>query len=189
MRHLMQARRAVRGTTLVETLAALAVAGVTAAVGAPSLNSFMQRSVVQAQAESLRSALRLARQEAMARGETVTACALDSQAYARGSATCAPRGEDWSAGWLVFIDRDDRGTVDEADRVVSVQLAPSPGGSVVGTHRYLSYRPSGVLLSGMGHLRVVPPGEPGVDEPAPGSLLVCVNRSGRPRLTDAADCD
>ncbi|WP_374672954.1 GspH/FimT family pseudopilin [Ideonella sp.] len=178
-----------QGFTLAEVLVALAVAGVAAAAAAPSLNGFMQRSVVQAQAESLRSALRLARQEAMARGETVTACALDGQARAQGRAACAPQGEDWSAGWLVFVDRGDRGAVDGADRVVSVAVAPQPSGSVIGTDRYLSFRPSGVLLSGMGHLRVLPPGAPAVDEPAPGSVLVCVNRTGRPRLTDTADCD
>jgi type IV fimbrial biogenesis protein FimT len=181
--------RLLRGVTLLEALVALGVAAVAAAAAAPGLNGLMQRSVVQTQAESLRSALRLARQEAMARGETVTACALDGQARAQGRTACAPWGEDWSGGWLVFVDRDDRGTVDGADRVVSVVVAPQPSGSVIGTDRYLSFRPSGVLLSGMGHLRVLPPGAPALDEPAPGSVLVCVNRTGRPRLTDAAACD
>lgn len=178
-----------RGATLVESLVALAVAGIAAAVGAPSVNGFLQRSVVREQAESLRSALRLARQEAMARGETVTACALDGAAYAQGRSECLARGDDWSAGWLVFVDRGDRGTVDDGDRVVSVHGAPSPGGAVVATQRYLSYRASGVMLSIAAHLRVLPPGQPAVDEPVPGSALICVNKTGRPRLADAPDCD
>ena len=166
----------------------MAVSGVLAAAGMPSLVSFNDKTVVTAQSERLMSALRLARREAMSRGEQVSVCAMDPDGAESGEPKCLARGKNWSAGWIVFVDHGDRGDVDDVDRVVSVQQAPAQTG-VVGTSRFVTYRPTGVLLSAMGHFRVVPPGRQTLDEDQPGAALVCLNKTGRPRIASEPRCN
>jgi type IV fimbrial biogenesis protein FimT len=182
-------RAAQTGFTLAELCTALAVAGILVAIGVPAMASFIGKTAVNAQAQGLMSALRLAKQEAMTRGELVSVCALDPGGADIGEPACLPRGEDWSAGWIVFVDRNERGEIGAADRIVSVVQAPSGSGAVIGTSRFLSYRASGVLLWRMGHFRVLAPGQPAVDEALPGSALICFNKTGRPRLADEPECD
>jgi type IV fimbrial biogenesis protein FimT len=183
-------RRAVQsGFTLAELCTTLAVAAILVAIGVPAMASFLGRTAVNAQAHGLMSALRLAKQEAMTRGELVSVCAMDPGSAGAGEPDCLPSGEDWSAGWIVFVDRDERGEIGAADRIVSVVQAASASGPVVGTGRFLSYRASGVLLSQTGHFRVLPKGQPAVDEALPGSALICFNKTGRSRLSDEPECD
>jgi type IV fimbrial biogenesis protein FimT len=176
------------GVTLVELMVALAVVGILAAVGIPSLRQFHDRAAINAQYETLNSALRRARSEAMARGELVTVCALDGDSLATGTPECLGSGKAWHEGWLVFIDRAERGEVDENDWIVSVHQPPANSGSVLGTQRYLTYRASGVLLSLAAHFRFVPPGQPAVDQDVPGSVMVCVNKTGKPRVAKEGTC-
>lgn len=177
-----------RGTSLPEIVVVLLVVALLVTLAAPGLGGLRDRTVVTAQAESLRSALRRARHEAMTRGETVSACALAPGSAAAGRPGCAPGGTDWSAGWLVFADRGERGEVGAADRLLLVHQAPASAGPVVATTRYLSFRGGGALLSLAAHFRVLPPGRPARDEAQPGSVLVCVNKVGRPRLAEGPDC-
>ncbi len=176
------------GVTLIELMVALAVVAILAAVGIPSLRQFHDRAAINAQYETLNSALRRARSEAMARGELVTVCALDGNSLATGTPDCLASGKAWHDGWLVFIDRGERGEVDESDRVVSVHQPPQNSGSVLGTQRYLTYRASGVLLSLAAHFRFVPPGQPALDQNVPGSVMVCVNKTGKARVAKEGIC-
>jgi type IV fimbrial biogenesis protein FimT len=177
------------GFTLPELCTTLAITGILAALGAPGMTSFQDRAVVSAQSEGLMSALRLARQVAVSRGELVSVCAMDPGSAESGEPDCLARGKDWSAGWIVFVDREERGEIGASDQVISVQQAPTLRGGVVGTSRFMSFRASGVLLSPMAHFRVVPPSQPVADEDLPGAALVCVNKTGRPRLADEPECD
>jgi len=182
-------RRALQlGVTLIETLVTLGIAGTLAAIGVPSLKQFHDKAAVQARYHDLNSALRRARSEAMARGELVSVCALEGDSVEAGTPQCIEGGRDWSAGWLVFVDREERGEVAGADKVVAVYQAPETAGAVVGTLRYLTYRPSGVLLSVAAHFRLLPPGEPPVDAAVPGSALVCVNKPGKARVATEVQC-
>lgn len=181
-------RASQRGFTLTELLTALAVSGVLATIGMPAMGSFHSKTVIDSQVQSLSSAMRRAREEAITRGELVTVCAMAPATTDSAEPHCLARGKDWSAGWIVFIDRGDRGVIGVADRIVSVQQAPTQAG-VVGTSRYITYRPTGVLLSGMGHYRVLAPGQQVMDQDQPGAALICLNRTGRPRVADEPDCD
>ncbi|WP_374562792.1 GspH/FimT family pseudopilin [Ideonella sp.] len=181
-------RKRQMGFTLAELCAAMAVSGALAAVGMPTMASFNGKAVVSAQSEGLMSALRLARNEAVSRGEQVSVCAMDPASAESGAPKCLARGKNWSAGWIVFIDRDDRGDMDDADRVVFVQQAPARAG-VVGTGRFVTYRPTGVLLSAMAHFRVLGPGQPLLDQDMPGASLICLNKTGRPRIASKPHCD
>lgn len=183
-------RRATQtGFTLIELCIALAVAGILVAIAMPAMASFHAKTAVSAQANGLMSALRLAKQEAMARGELVSICAMDPATAESGEPDCLDSGRDWSAGWIVFIDRGQRGEIGGGDRIVSVHQAGDNKGGALGTLRYVTFRPAGAMLSISSHFRFLPPGEPLDDVAVEGSALVCVNKTGRPRLATSDDCD
>lgn len=181
------ARRSTQaGFTLAELCIALAVAGILVAIGMPSMASFHGNTVVATQAQELMSALRLARHEAVSRGELVSVCAMDPASVESDEPDCLARGQDWSAGWIVFIDRDRRGEIGANDRIVSIHQAGKNKGEANASLRYVTYRPAGEMLSFASHFRFLPPGQ-GADEAA-GAALVCVNKTGRPRLAEGDDC-
>jgi type IV fimbrial biogenesis protein FimT len=181
-------RAAQTGFTLAELCTALAVAGILVAIGVPAMASFIGKTAVSAQAQGLMSALRLAKQEAMTRGELVSVCAMDP-ATSESEPGCLPNGKDWSAGWIVFIDRGARGDIGDSDRVVRVHQSGGGKGSALGTLRYVTFRPAGAMLSVASHYRFIPPGQPADDVASEGSALVCVNKTGRPRLASSDECD
>jgi type IV fimbrial biogenesis protein FimT len=176
------------GVTMIETLVALGIAGTVTAIGVPNIAQFRDKAAVNARFQVFDSALRRARHEAMARGELVSICAIDPKTADQPRPECLPAGRDWSAGWMVFVDRGDRGEINDADKVVWIERAPANVGPVVGTQRYMTFRAGGELLSIAGHFRFLPPGEPAVDQALPGSALVCVNKTGRPRVAKDIRC-
>ena len=177
------------GFTLVETTIVLCLAAILLAIGIPYLVSFRDKTVVSAQVHDFASALRRARREAMTRSELVSVCAVDPATADSTEPGCLAGGLDWSAGWLVFVDRGRRGIVSGGDRVVAVYVAGAGRGVVLGTLQHLSYGAGGTMLSLASHFRFLPPGQPPVDAPVPGSARVCVNKPGRPRLAKGGHCD
>jgi type IV fimbrial biogenesis protein FimT len=146
------------------------------------------KAAVDSQVGVFNSALRRARSEAITRGETVTVCALDVDSLKAEKPACLDSGKDWTGGWMTFVDRGERGDVEEEDDVLWVDAAPSGVGPMVGTQRHVTYRWSGELLGIAAHFRFLPPGEPAVDAPVEGSALVCVNKPGKPRVSKEAQC-
>lgn len=178
-----------RGFTLVELLVALAVAGVLATIGMPAMGSFHGKAVVDAQVQGLSSAMRRARQEAITRGELVTVCAMDPATADSAEPDCLAGGKNWSAGWIIFVDRGRRGEMGSGDRVIAVHQSGDNSGGALSTQRYVTYRAGGEMLSLASHFRFLPPGQPLEDAALPGSALVCINKPGRPRVADAEDCE
>jgi type IV fimbrial biogenesis protein FimT len=177
-----------QGFTLVELLATVGIAGTLTAFAVPELSGMHDRSVIASQVASFDADVRRARAEAIRTGELVTVCALDADTLADDMPSCKEAGKDWSGGWLVFIDRGERGEVDDDDEILHVESAPANVGAVVGTQRYITYRPSGELLSLAAHFRFVPPGQPAADVAVSGSALVCINKPGKPRVSKDVAC-
>jgi prepilin-type N-terminal cleavage/methylation domain-containing protein len=91
-----------RGFTLVELLVTLAVFAILVGLAAPQLRTLLIRRTVSSQAESLSAGLRLARSEAIKRGQYVTMCASNNAESA--TPTCLANGaSDWGSGWIVFV--------------------------------------------------------------------------------------
>jgi type IV fimbrial biogenesis protein FimT len=174
----------VRGYSLVETLVALGISGVMATIGLPQMTDNLARRSVDSAILSLSTALRLARAEALKRGETVTVCPRDPRAG--DSATiCASSGRDWSAGWLVFVDRGERGSLGDADLLLWSHLPPRQAPKVDGTIRYYSFQASGVSLNAASHVDFLPNGR----EDSPSARRVCINKPGRLRaLSRLQEC-
>ena len=92
-----------RGFTLVELMVTVSILAILLAIGVPNFRNFMLKQQVAADADTLSSAFRLARSEALKRGGVVTICpspdpSADTPACVSAATT------NWSTGWLIFID-------------------------------------------------------------------------------------
>lgn len=162
------------GFTLVESLAALAIASTLASVALPNLKGFSQGQASETSASALGSALRLAKSEAMKRGEQVTVCAREPGRQD----TCAASGKDWSAGWIVFVDREHRGRLEEGDLVLQVHEPVQNAPKVKATLHHITFQGTGVALNAASHFDFLPGGK----ADALGARRACVSHPGRLRL-------
>lgn len=101
-----------RGFTLTELLATIAVAAILAGVGVPNLQAAARSAKMVSSINALTGSLHLARSEAVKQGVNVSVCAR---------ATAISCGNDWSEGWLVFQDSGPTpGVVDNGESILSV---------------------------------------------------------------------
>ncbi|MDQ6681260.1 MAG: GspH/FimT family pseudopilin [Pseudomonadota bacterium] len=126
------------GFTLIEMMTSLAVLAILLAIVPPSLAAFVSTSRVRAAQSELVSSLMLARSEAAKRGKSVLVTAL------------APTsGNEFSAGWTVWVDEDDSGTRNAGDTVVRQFPNLSAGVvlSTIGNVTEVSFAPTGFLTT------------------------------------------
>lgn len=94
-----------RGFTLIEAMIGMAVTATLAVTAVPYLTSLADRLAVTETANELQMSLELGRSEAMVGGARVV---------------LAPRGADWSSGWLLYRDDNDNGAPDPTEPVLRV---------------------------------------------------------------------
>ncbi len=136
-----------RGFTLIELMFTLAIMAILATLAAPALHTMVVKRTVSSQADALGAALRLARSEAIKRGQPVTMCAsLDPEA---AKPQCIQGGAtNWATGWLVFVDHDDTlGQLDAGEALLKVQAPFRASGSVNNNATSnITYRANGMMF-------------------------------------------
>ena len=175
-----------RGLTLLELMIVLAIAGILIASSAPSFSTSIQNTRMVTQVNGLHASINLARSEAIKRNENVTVCRSSDSTSCTGN---------WQDGWIVFVDLDDDGTVDDdgdetecedgEDCVLRVYGVLSGGNSLTFSQANIIFGTDGIASSG-----------------ATGTFTLCDSRgadkargliiglSGRPRLaTDDDDLE
>jgi len=107
--------RGQRGFTLLELLTTISIVAILTAIAVPSFDYLNNRRITQTQVENLQRALALARQTALAKNRQVALCpSLDGNACANS--------QDWSSGYLVFIDANENEAFDVAAGDVPVEF-------------------------------------------------------------------
>lgn len=127
-------RNTQRGFTLIELLVTLSIAGVLAALAAPSFQGAIASSRLKSRTNDLVGTLAAARSEAIRRGKRVTVCKSSDQK------TCATTG-DWEQGWIAFEDdtRASDPVVDTGETILSVSQAMTSGTVIMGDSVVASY--------------------------------------------------
>lgn len=126
-----------RGFTLLELMAALAIAAIVFALAVPGLGGWMAEQELQDRAEALLHALDLARSEAIKRGGRVDVCP--------GSGDCSAGTMPWEAGWRVVPDAQR----DNGPGAIARERAAPPGITVRGNRPVADY----VSYTSAGHAR------------------------------------
>jgi type IV fimbrial biogenesis protein FimT len=95
------------GLTLVELMVAVSVMSILMAVGIPSYRYITTSNRVSAEVNGLLLDLQFARSEALKQGRAITICPATT------TLTCAGNS-NWQNGWIVFMDINGNGTMDDA---------------------------------------------------------------------------
>ena len=128
-------KRTLAGFTLIELMTVLAVATILLSIGIPSFRALLQNLRITSTANGFFAAMNLTRSEALKRGMPVHLSTVDG-------------GIDWSKGWVVFVDSNGTGQLDEGDEVI-FKRDQIPNGMTIDpkftskTVKYLTYNGSG----------------------------------------------
>ncbi len=164
------------GLTLVELLAACAIAAIVLGLGVPAFERFMLDARRASHLNAFVRALHLARSTAIQRALPVAICRSST------GSNCTPGSPDWSVGYIVFVnrDRDSPPQVDAGEQVLHV--APRVDRLAISSNRdALLYWP--VSLAGTTATISF------CDRRGPAAArAVIISRTGRPRVArrDAA---
>ena len=176
------------GMTLLEAMIALFVVAILAALAVPQMQAFVTDTQLSTSVNHFIAANAFARAEAINRGKLVTICRSVNADI--GNDTCSDAagnghaGNDWGAGWLVFIeasvDASKIGVVDGDDEILARQAAlPShfQGSSSI---RKITYNANGqpINLAGANLL---------FHSDGKYKRMLCIARSGRLRVVRDVD--
>ena len=137
-------RPRIRGFSLVELLVGLLLAALILGLAVPSYHDWIATSELMNEAQHLANSLNRARAEAINSGFRVNLCP------SAGGRTCVPTGT-WDRGWILFIDANGDGQVNEGERVLWTEEAAPPGMSTIANAPLKHY----VSYTSLGHARML----------------------------------
>lgn len=133
------------GVTMVELLIVLTIAGILAAIAAPSFNDFIGNTRLTSTLTQLTSDMNRARSEAIKRNSWVLVCV-------RGTNTACGTGTNWQNGWLVCHDSEPNGTCDATTAAnpnpITIHQAIHPNFTFTGSAATIRFNPNGTQGTG-----------------------------------------
>ena len=121
-----------RGFSLYELVMTLAIFALTLTLGIPSLGAIVANHRLRVEVDQVFHAIHLARKESVVRRRVVTLCP---------SADGEQCGNDWSAGWIVFVNLDrDWPARREPEEPVIKRMSVAPENRIVANRRSFSLR-------------------------------------------------
>jgi len=106
-----------RGFTLIELIITIAIAGILMSLALPSFKKTLQNNKLTSMHNELLSSLSLARNTAISRGSFATLC-KSNQAGDNCDSSAS-----WKDGWIIFLDNDDSGSVNNDEEVIALNNA------------------------------------------------------------------
>jgi len=160
------------GYTLTELVFTLAIALGLLGWGIPTFRDLERNAARTREVNQFIQAVYLARSEAIKRNGVVSLCpSLDG-------GRCAPPGEPWHRGWIVFVNLDrDSPAVRDADEDLLRVYAPWYRGAVNANRATLSFRP-------FGQMGVTATFTFCDDRGPTAARAVIISQTGRPRVSD-----
>jgi type IV fimbrial biogenesis protein FimT len=157
-------------------LIAAAIIGLLLLAAGPSYRNWIAAQQVANHAHFLAGMLNQARSEAIKTGYRINLC------KSRDQRRCSDDDSGWELGWILYIDENQDGDINDGEVVIRSEGPPGNGITVRGNHPvadYVSYTSLGHarMLSGalqMGTLVVCKPGQ--------SALQVVLANSGRARV-------
>lgn len=165
-------RRALRGFSLIELLAVVAIVAILLGVGVPNMQDYIVSTRLATSSNDFFTALNVARSEAARRGIQVTLAhngALNSR--------------DWTSGWSMFVDINGDGALSAGETVISTGAALDAPLTMFGSANFanfIAFDATGRLTSGGGSF-VICHGAALVAGNQVRSRVVLVNSAGRVR--------
>ena len=104
------------GFTLLELMVTLAVAAIILSVGVPSFRGVIMDNRLVSQANQFVTSVKMARSAAVRFQRPATVCS--SANFDAAVPTCSANN-DWSDGWIVWVDKD-RDALTDANEIISV---------------------------------------------------------------------
>ncbi len=179
-------RRRAKGFTIIELMVTIAVVGVLSATTIPALGEFLRNSGLKSTAFDLVGAITMARSEAVKRGSRTVMCRSEDP-YA-AEPVCGGGDNDWSTGWLVFIDEDNDDDFEVGTDILLTVGEGAPEGidlhSNDAADAVLTFRPDG-SIAGAATARFALCDLRG----APHGKLINVTRVGRPDIVSGTTDD
>jgi type IV fimbrial biogenesis protein FimT len=130
------------GFSMMEMLVTLLILGLVAAIGVPSLSTFIEGNRLNAAVGDLQSAMQTARAEAVGRNSYVTLCKKNTD----GDACSLVNAQGWQNGWFIFVDPDGDAVIDVGDEIIldhDPLLASLTFHGAVEVRHFITFRPSG----------------------------------------------
>lgn len=100
------------GLTLIELMITLSVMALVVSLSTPSFRQVIQENRMATQINEFVADFNLARSESVRRGTRVTLCKRNEAGNA-----CSTTA-DWTGGWIVFVDPDDDGLIDNGEAII-----------------------------------------------------------------------
>ena len=167
-----------RGFTLVELLAVMAIAAILLGVGFPSMKSFVKSIQLSTASNDLLAGILMARSEAIKRNARVAIC------KSTDGVRCASGG-GWEQGWIVFHDANNNATRENGETVVQRQQALPADMRVTGNvtvARYVSYTSNGTTKFASGGFQAGTITVCNQSSEAGAARQIILNATGRPRV-------
>jgi len=132
------------GFGLLEVLIALLVGILLLPIALPAYNDWIASTEMMNEAQHLADSMNRARAEAINSGFRVNLCQTG------GGRQCLPAGT-WEGGWILFIDDNHNGEVDDDEKVLWTEEAAAPGVTMSANGPLKHY----VSYTSMGHARML----------------------------------
>lgn len=170
-----------------ELMVTIAVAGILVSVAIPSFTSIISSSRLNTSTNELVTALNLARNEAVKRGQSVSVRKVDDNSFTHTGDTAGWGTANWEQGWDVFTDTDNDGSYDTGEVLIRTYPALPTNFTLRGNNNFTNF----VRFTSVGFISNSGGGSFALCDS--GSIskakLIVVKGTGRARIAPDADHD